>query len=543
MNATLKSIQQLIYNPDNTLRLAAIRVLGAINSREPIIHKALADLMMETSNPEIFEAALSAVEMTPHEHILKQLVRVLGKVDADVQNRVIDAIARIGSKAVSALRQQFDKMPPETQHRMVRALTRIRSHPAHAFFIECLAHPDLQLMRDAVRSLRDEIEHYSVSDKADLFTQLTAALKDKRMRQNEMATSAIIISLGILGDIRAKQPLLSFVAPGSSAQIIHFALISLAQLPLDQARHADVAAALFPLLDDPEYDAIANKAVAVLALLPADRADEAALRPLLHSRHTSVQVFAMDKLASLDSQANAELIMEFLSASEQDLQEAALSALARMPSTINIVIKTIDEQPGSLRVQDLSRILPNHRGKISPDRARTRVRRMLDLRAKGDQRGFELNWEVLRQLKPEILQSEFLKLATAAFGKGDWQSAADSLGLLEQSDLLTNESRYTLMLASLKSSSKSRSRASRTADPALSQASMLLTADAKTFKKRLLAEKILTDEDYLYLGFHFSERLNEERRFGADILRYVVSRWPRRQSAKAAKQKLELEGH
>ncbi|MDR1744404.1 MAG: HEAT repeat domain-containing protein, partial [Planctomycetota bacterium] len=73
MNATLKSIQQLIYSPDDALRLAAIRVLGAINSREPAIHKALADLMIETDNPDVFEAALTAIEATPHEQILKQL--------------------------------------------------------------------------------------------------------------------------------------------------------------------------------------------------------------------------------------------------------------------------------------------------------------------------------------------------------------------------------------------------------------------------------------------------------------------------------------
>ncbi len=86
MNATLKSIQQLIYSPDDSLRLAAIRVLGAINSREPAIHKALADLMIETESPDVFEAALASIEASPHEQILKQLVRVLDKTD-DHQER------------------------------------------------------------------------------------------------------------------------------------------------------------------------------------------------------------------------------------------------------------------------------------------------------------------------------------------------------------------------------------------------------------------------------------------------------------------------
>ncbi|MCC8180196.1 MAG: hypothetical protein LIP23_04695, partial [Planctomycetes bacterium] len=123
------------------------------------------------------------------------------------------------------------------------------------------------------------------------------------------------------------------------------------------------------------------------------------------------------------------------------------------------------------------------------------------------------------------------------------QSAASRLSLLDKGGLLNSELRYQLMLATLKISEKSRSRGSRAADPALEHVSRLLAENPREFKARLLSEKILTDDDYLYLGFHFSERLNEERRFGADLLRHVALRWPRRQSAKLAKQKLQLEGH
>ncbi len=542
MNATLKSIQQLIYSPDDSLRLAAIRVLGAINSREPAIHKALADLMIETESPDVFEAALTAIEASPHEQILKQLVRVLDKTD-EYQERVIDAIARIGAKAVPSLKQQFDKVPPETQRRMVRILPRIRTHLAHTFLIDCLAHPDLQLMREAIRALRDEMRDYSPAEKADLFSQLTNALKDKRIKSNDIAVSAVVIAMGILADIKAKPALLSFVAPGSSAQVRRYALISLSSLPLGTGKHPDVAAALYPLLDDADYEGLVRHAVAALELLPAGKGDLEILANLLSNRHVGVRVYAMDKLSTVDSATNAQCIMEFLSASDQDLKEAALEALSRMPSTVNIILKTIDENPGVLRVQDMVRILAHHRNRITPERARNRIRKMLDLRGAGDAKRFELNWEALKQLKPDVLQGEILKLADKAFAGGDFAGAAAHLGLLDKGGLLTSELRYRLMLASLKISEKSRSRSARAADPALEHASRLLAEDPKGFRGKLLAEKILDDDDYLYLGFHFSERLNEERRFGADLLRHVARKWPRRQSAKAARQKLQLEGH
>lgn len=542
MNATLKSIQQLIYSPDDELRIAAIRVLGAINSREPAIHKALADLMIETDNPEVFDAALTAIEASPHEQILRQLVRVLDKTD-DHQDRVGGAIAKIGAKAVQPLKQQFDKAPPETQRRMVRILPRIRTHLAHSFLIDCLSHPDLQLMREAIRSLREEMANYNATEKTDLFGQLNNALKDKRIRQNEVAVSAIIIAMGILADSKAKPGLLSFITGSSPVQVRRYALISLASLPLSTGAHPDVTAALYPLLEDQDYDGLVRHAIAVLAILTPTREDEEVLRGLLaNNRHTGVRVFAMDKLANLDSPVNAELIMGFLSASDQDLKEAALEALSRMPSAVNIILKTIDETPAALRTQDMVRILSHHKNRIPPDKARTRIKKMLSLRGKGDKR-FELGWEALKQLRPDILQAEILKIADKAFSADDFAAASAHLGLLDRGGLLNSDLRYKLMLATLKTSEKSRSRGSRAADPALEHAARLLVENPRDFKAKLLVEKILTDEDCLYLGFHFSERLNEERRFGADLLRHVSLRWPRRQSAKIARQKLQLEGH
>ncbi len=497
--------------------------------------------MIETDNPDVFEAALAAIEASPHEQILKQLIRVLDKTE-EHQDRVIDAIAKIGAKAVPSLKQQFDKVPPETQRRMVRVLPRIRTHLAHAFLIDCLAHPDLQLMREAVRALRDEIGNYSSAEKSDLFGQLNAVLKDKRLRQNDIAVSAIIIALGILADIKAKGPLLGFINDGSSAQVRRYALISLAQLPLSTGRHTDVTGALYPLLDDPDYEGLVRHAIAVLDFLTPTKDDQDVLRELLQNQHTGVRVYALGKLALLDSATNAQLILDFLGASDQDVKEAALDALSRLPSAVNIILKKIDENPAQLRVQDMVRILSHHKNRITPERARSRIKKMLELRNHSDKR-FELNWDALKQLKPEVLQAEIVKLADKAFDAGDYENAAVHLGMLDRGGLLTPDLRYKLMFAALKISPKSRSRATRAADPALEHAATLLADNPREFRARLLSEKKLGDEEYLYLGFHFSERLNEERRFGADLLRHVAAKWPRRQSAKLAKQKLQLEGH
>ncbi len=515
-------------------------MLRAINTKELGVHKALADLMLETDDPEIFEAALETIESTPHEQILRQLIRVLDKGD-QYQERILDAIAKIGPKAIQPLKQQFEKVPPETQRRMVRVLPRIRTHLAHAFFIDCLAHPDLHLMREAIRALREEIGKYTQPEKNDLLGQLQLQLKDERIRQNDSALSAGIIALGIIADPRSEAKLLSFVTSAGFPQVRRYALMSLSCLPLNVGKHPEVASALYPLLDDPDYDGLVRHAIAVLELLQPEKDDQDRLRGLLKNRHHGVRIYAIGKLAHLDSPANAQLIMEFLPASDQALKEAAIEALSQMTSTVNIVLKTIDENPSQIRNQDMIRILSSHPNRITPERARNRVKKMLDMRSHTD-RNFELHWDALKSLRPDILQTEILKITDSAFDKGEYKKAKDNLDLLDRGGLLTPELRYKLMLASLKTSEKSRSRSSRASDPALEHASKLLAENPKDFKQKLMSEKILNDEDYFYLGFHFSERLNEERRFGADLLRHVIARWPRRHTAKSAKQKLQIEG-
>jgi hypothetical protein len=316
----------------------------------------------------------------------------------------------------------------------------------------------------------------------------------------------------------------------------------LAQLPLSTGRHADVASALYPLLDDPDYGGLVRHVVSVLDLLMPAKEDELVLQGLLGNRHANVKVFAIGKLAALDSLENAQLILNFVPASDQNLKDAALEALSRMSSAVNIVLKAIDENSGQIRVHDIVQILGSHRNRITTERARNRVRKMLEMKEKGDKR-FESAWEALKQLRPDILQAEVLKRADAAFAASDYRGAAANLGLLEKGGLLDASLRYRMMLVTLKISDKSRSRGNRAADPALEHAAALLADNAREFKAKILAEDILTDEDFLYLGFHFSERINEERRFGADLLRHVVNRWPRRHSAVQARQKLQLEGH
>lgn len=541
VNATLKAIVGLLKQDNRELKIAAIRVLGAIDSREPSIHKALGEILPQSEDPAIIAAVFAAIETNPHEQMLRFLIEALER-HGEYEDRILNAIAKIGGKAVIALKQQFDRVASASQHQLVRVLPRIRTAQAHAFWAECCFSTDHELIRQAVHALREEIDRYDAKEKQDLFTRLVAALPDRRLRGNEASLSALIISLGILAELKAKKSLLEYLGPEHSEQIRRHALMSLARLEYVGDKHGDVIGAILPLLGEADYEGLVRHAVAVLMRIKPRREDGERLKALLKSSHPGVVAYALRALGQIDNKTNAEQVLDFLSRPEVAIRDAAAETLRLMPSAVHAILKRLDSVPDPNRASELVKILESHANRIKPDKAREMAQRMFELHAQGDEH-YQLYRTALRHLRADVLLAEVRSRAEKAHQRKDFAGVRDGLKLLDHTELLDSELLFQLTIAKLKTSRKDRSRSSRQSDYCLEHISTLLHEDPKGFKRRFLAERCLDDEDFLYVGFHFSERLNQERRFGADILRYVIKKWPRRQTAQVARQKLQVEGH
>ncbi len=541
VNATLKAIVGLLKQDNRDLKIAAIRVLGAIDSREPSIHKALGEILPQTEDPAIIAAVFTAIEINPHEQMLRFLIEALER-HGEYEDRILGAIAKIGGKAVVALKQQFDRVASASQHQLVRVLPRIRTAQAHAFWVECCFSPDHELIRQAVHALREEIDRYDAKEKQDLFTRLVAALADRRLRGNEASLSALIISLGILAEPKSKKSLLEYLGPDHSEQIRRHALMSLARLEYVGDKHGDVIGAVLPLLGEADYEGLVRHAVAVLMRIKPRREDGERLKALLKSSHPGVVAYALRALGQIDNKTNAEQVLDFLSRPEVAIRDAAAETLRSMPSAVHAILKRLDSVPDPNRASELVKILESHANRIKPDKAREMAQRMFELHAQGDEH-YQLYRSALRHLRSDVLLAEVRSRAEKARQRKDFAGVRDCLKLLDHTELLDSELLFQLTIAKLKTSRKDRSRSFRQSDYCLEHISTLLHEDPKGFKRRFLAERFLDDEDLLYVGFHFSERLNQERRFGADILRYVIKKWSRRQTAQVARQKLQVEGH
>lgn len=541
-DSTLNAVCGLLNERDVELQMAAIRVLGAIKTGDNAIISQLGELLSGSGNPHVRRAVLAAFADNPQEKTLRYLVENLEKDDT-TEELTLKVIISIGNPTVKFLESNFKKLPPEVQRSIVTVAPKIRTSKAHSFLIEVFFCGDNECIRNAVHALRGVIGEYNTKEQGDLRDKLVDSLHDKRISINQAALSAIIISLGIIGQVQVKPKLLPYLSNKNSVQVRRHTLQSLARFEYVGTRHQDVFEAVLPVLEEDDYDELVRHAVAVLSKLKPRRADNGKIRQLLENKHIGVKIYAVKALSGLDSITNAESLLVLLGAKNMKLRAAVADALRKMPSAVVVILRHIDQVKNKSEAFEMVSILESHDNRIKSDKAIEMITRMLELYNKGDEH-YQLYKMALRHLRGDVLQCELISIAEKARADHDWEKVRDTLKILDHTELLTSEIRYTLATAKLKTSKKDIARSFRQSDYCLEHFLQLLQENgAKELKKMLVADKTLEMGDLYYIGYHFSEQQNEERRFGIDLLEYIASKKKNKEMQKLAKEKLKVEGH
>jgi len=94
----------------------------------------------------------------------------------------------------------------------------------------------------------------------------------------------------------------------------------------------------------------------------------------------------------------------------------------------------------------------------------------------------------------------------------------------------------------LKVSDKDMNYQRRNQDPALQLFAVLARGNLTRILKVLKKDKELEAKDLFYLGFHFSEKLFEQKQLGVEVLKTLIKSCPRAKLTPKAKQKLKLVG-
>ncbi|MFW5858066.1 MAG: HEAT repeat domain-containing protein, partial [Planctomycetota bacterium] len=338
-----------------------------------------------------------------------------------------------------------------------------------------------------------------------------------------------------------KKLLLPYVDDAHDEQTRRYALLSLAALGLSGEGHGDVISALIPILED-ENEALARNAVDVLEDLKPRKSDADTLERLLENGYSRVQAYAIRALGRLGTVAYARRIAGFLGHRDHNLRAAAADALADMSVATDVLLGELHREHDEEYVDELIRVLGRHAKRVSRQKVRDLVKQLFDRMQANDPQYLVLRKAVLA-LDPEALRASVQSRCSAARRRKDYAAMRDCLRLLQGTEWMTPDMRFQLAVAKLKTSRKEMARAARQKDYALELVAEHLHEEGKAFTRKLLKESALEPEDLYYVGFHFSERLNEERRFGTDILDHIVKKHKRSKVAKAARDKLKVEGH
>ncbi|MHC4884924.1 MAG: HEAT repeat domain-containing protein [Planctomycetota bacterium] len=537
----MKAICKLLKNGNAEVETAAALVLAQIHPCEASVSKALGEALLSCSNPKVSEMLLYALQENPHEQSIRYLLTELER-ENEPNDLIFDAIASVGGKAVSGLKNSFHKGTRNIQCSVAEIMTMIRTEQAIAFLVEILFFDDVVVVKAAIHAIREQMQLFNKKQGNDLLTRLKNALGDKRLKDNATARSAIIISLGILADPRAKKMLLPYIDHHSDEMTRRHALDSLSRLEYTGDGHGDILKALHRILEEDNLEVV-KLAIDVLQRIKPRRKDADPIRAMLSSRHSIVQAYAIGALGSLNTITHARLILPFLTSQDRNLCNAAHAALSDMSSATEVLWHAFYQNDGNkLYVHEVVRILREHRERISSAQIKELQGHLFEYMQADDPR-LTLYREAMLVLDGQALRQAVVSRVSAAKKKKDYIRIRDCLRLLKGTEFMNSDLRFTLAIAKLKTSPKEISRTKRMGDYCLELIGMMLDEGGKKFSRKFMSESALDVEDFYYVGFHFSEKLNEERRFGEDLLRHVKKKWPRHAVAKAAKEKLKIEGH
>ncbi|GHS90657.1 hypothetical protein FACS1894139_12330 [Planctomycetales bacterium] len=542
-NAMLDAVNELLHHDNFDLQIAAVRVLGATQMLDDRAVKSMCDLLAHSANVELHAAIIDTFRAKPHPLALKYLVQSLAR-DSGNAARALTALVASGDDSIAALRSQFGSLPFSAQRQAVSIISLIRTAAAHQFFIDLCHTQDSELLREMIRLFRENFSRYRQPEIADLHGKLTDALKDPRAKAAATALSTFIIALGIAGSVNDYAALLPFLSNNYPLIVRRHALGSLANFNYSTTRHKELFDAVLDILGENEYDGLVRYAVAVLNNFNLRRQNNDQIRALLDNKHLGVRVYAVKNLATVDSVANAETVLKIWHTSrESPLRDAAVAALRAMPSSVAVILRHLEEFTGHAEAYELVQILSSHANRINDEKAKELFDRMYALYQKRHEESYQLYRSALAHLRGEVLLKEVCALAQKEQKSKNWAGVGDILRIIDHTELLTPELRFDLAIAQLKTSKLNRARTARDADPCLDNFKWFLRETEKGLTPKLLANKSLTPEELLYLGFHFAEQMNAERRFGLEMLKALREKYDKTEVGKTADKKLKSEGY
>ncbi|PIE22403.1 MAG: hypothetical protein CSA62_12370 [Planctomycetota bacterium] len=542
MKDTLSGIVSMLEEGNPEQRVAAAQVLTWLRPKAPAVVKALANAA-EHGDRFLKSYAVEALAEIGNNAAHSALIPRL-HFEGPLRAKVVRAFSKRGSSIEPLLIKEFEKAAPETQEVLLGILAMTRGEEALGFLIQCIKDEEqVHTGRTAARLLLAALQELDAEENAEEFARLhdylLKVVKGLGKKTGDEIRAQLLRLLVELADESCKSVFLSASGSSKAPEVRCEGLRGLARgIHLAPAETRTILG----YLKEPDFLHVVGPALEVLADVQFSGSPAATvLGHLLESDRPEVRLFAIEKLGDFATASSAKLLLPFLDNDDERVRLSTSKSLGKNPAALDALVKKFyagrDLEEASRPIDALVQLAEE----LKPAQLRKMAQRFLAL-FEAEDPVRELCHRVLAAAPVDKVCKVVLKETIKLREAGRLRLAFALLEILpgDIEKILDPDLHYerAVLLLLLRGEAEP---SHREGDPVVGLLRVLIDADHDVLK-RLKQEKQLSADQFLYLGERFLQHLNKERRFGQELLHWLIENDSDSKAAVQAVQKLKLEG-
>ncbi len=516
-------------------QVAAAQVLAWLKPKTPAVVKALGRLAVD-GDAFVRRYAVDALGAIGNAAALGHLIPLL-HIEGPLRSRAARSLIRLGANGETVLIKEFDKADWETRGVILETLAQMRGPDAMKTLFTVFKDPELEdLAARGAKTLLVELESAEAAERDAIRKTVLTSLKRVPKRAPESYVVYLVELLGLCRDANCRDVFFSHSGSSQPKAVRAAALRGLAGMELTPAQSRK----LLGYLEDDDFVHVVGPTLQVLeGYEPKGAPIAAVLGKLLENPRPEVRSFAMKGLGSFQTATSAELLMPFLGSSDPKVHALASEALGQNPEARDALVKAMTSS------RDLEQA---HRPfdavlRLAPQLEQAHIKKLVTFYLKLLQAGNpvrDLVQRILAAADPKVATPMLLDEAKKLRNREQFDRSQAVLQVLASTpEQMHADVRYELALTILLG--RGREPDLVEGDPVVGHLCHLIQGGYPLFQ-RIKKERKLETADALYLGQRFVERLNDERRFGTELLAWLAKKEPDTKESIQAMQKLKVEG-
>jgi len=554
LDETVAKLASFTVSKDSRLACAAAVVLAELSPRDAAIVRQLV-AGLENADPVRRPFIIEALGRIGTAEAAAALVPLI-KSEGPTSEMALRAIAHTESAALKPLLKLVGNVPPALLERIAECAARTGEAAAFSGLCGGLANASVETCRAIRNGLRTAMSSFNEQAKERLGKQLEQSFENEELARHQPSLIALMHIAGDLGDISFQPLLLRYTSDGHPPQVRRTALQALGALRLLPEQRARLAGRLLHFLSEHDLVNLAEPALEALRHAPLGSEHQGQLRKLLQSPSARIREFAMQGLAAQGTARTIQELIACLDSPDRSVREDALGALSHAPAAAGPLCQRLLKLEGGEAVAETARALAPLAAKI-PAKLLAASAEQYVSRATGDSLKKNAEPEAIR--KVEEKRRAILGVFRASNTSGLVEAVCARARKLRLNDEAvrayelmkdvaglngwTDGYRLELAFAGLTFGPRELARTARGEDQNLRILEEVLAGgrkEAPELARLLIKDPGLSRKVLYYVGFHFVERLQDERQLGQLILEHLAE--SRSEEGRLAKEKLALEG-